>query len=970
MRLPQLRGRKWNYTAIAFLMPFAFFLILMLAAGVTPFGNRSLLMSDCWHQYFPFFKQFRRALLSGDSLLYSWNVGMGMDYLGLISYYLGSPLNLLSVLLPESLVLPYFSLLTPLRLALASMFCAIFLKKLYHKNDLSIAIFGTFYGFCAWALAYQWNVMWLDTFVLLPLVALGTVTLLRDKKFTLYTVTLALSVLINYYIGFFTCIFVLLMFICYQICRCRSVKRFFSDLCRIGLFTVLAIGMTAILSLPTLSALGTTYSSINEYPNGFAVNIVASEQCQQAWEAWNNFEIAKQTGSFSIGLWLTAIWHSFGPVLSGMGQVAGNLAGGNSMNFIAAEGLPNIYTGVSVLFFAFLFLMAGKVKLRDKICSICLLAFLFVSFILRQLDYIWHGFHFTNMIPYRFSFIVSFVLIVMAYRAYLVRHRFKVLHVVLAALLTLEVFLLSKHAAEIPVAFGSFGDFIHYLAGAIIGNASDFAALNSLYGTYGPVYVFVLFNGVFLLFLLAILLYAGIVRFRPAKTNEEKRELVVLRAGKRRIATGLLSFVMVLEIAIHLLNFATTFFFVDLYDYPRGTEYTESMIKYMQEREDSLFYRAEVTHTQTLNDGALNGYNGITTFTSSANVKVTEFMCSMGFEAQNNWNRYAYEESSPVADLFLSLKYMIEREGRVEENPYFNDVHSYGQVHLLENNYYLPLGFLAESGLGEMQLQQGSQHAFLNQNMIFSAATGITDNVWKTTPESWLTISGSGVDINAQHASGYASYQTSGGGMLTFRYEIQEEGFLAMDAYMYARNSFHVYLNGAYLYTESMTLPQTFGISQVRPGDVVEIRISCPAGENSSMSVHTALLDDAVFKKGYELLSASTLELTEFSNTRVAGDISCNRDGLMYTSIPDNGNWKVWVDGKQTDPVIVGDAMVGVKLTKGDHKIVFTYENKSFNLGLLITLGSLLVFLTIVYLDNRLWWNSKAKSIYRKIVKK
>ena len=262
MNLCKLRSWRPNYLAAAFFMPFTVLLMLMIFIGITPFGTRSMLYSDMWHQYFPFFKAFRLALRNGDSLLYSWNVGLGMDYLGLISYYLGSPLNLLSVLLPyDSWVLPYFSFLVPLKLSLASLFFAIFLKRMFGKNDISIAIFGSFYGLCAWALGYQWNVMWLDTFALLPLVALGTVYLLRDRKFILYTVTLCLSIFINYYVGFFTCIFVLLSFICYQICRCRSVKDFFLDLGRIALFSVLAIGMTAVLELPALAALGKTYSS-------------------------------------------------------------------------------------------------------------------------------------------------------------------------------------------------------------------------------------------------------------------------------------------------------------------------------------------------------------------------------------------------------------------------------------------------------------------------------------------------------------------------------------------------------------------------------------------------------------------------------------------------------------------------------------------------------------------------------------
>mgnify|MGYP002553400498 CR=1 FL=1 len=168
-------GRKfhWNYTALAFAIPCMGMLFVMLISQYEPFGKYSMLYSDMYHQYYPFFVAFRRALRSGSGLLYTWSVGMGMDYLGLISYYLASPLNLLSVLVPEGWLLEFFSLLVPVKLGFAGMFFAIFLKKLFGKNDASIAVFGGFYGLCAWALGYQWNVMWLDTFALLPLVALA-----------------------------------------------------------------------------------------------------------------------------------------------------------------------------------------------------------------------------------------------------------------------------------------------------------------------------------------------------------------------------------------------------------------------------------------------------------------------------------------------------------------------------------------------------------------------------------------------------------------------------------------------------------------------------------------------------------------------------------------------------------------------------------------------------------------------------
>jgi uncharacterized membrane protein YfhO len=253
-----------------------------------------MLYSDMFHQYYPFFVEFRETLRSGESLLWNWSVGLGMDYLGLISYYLASPLNLLSVLVPDGWVLGYFSLLMPIKIGLASGFFAIMLKKLYGKDDLALTLFGSFYGMCAWALGYQWNIMWLDTFALLPLVMLGTVLLLRDKKYILYTITLFLSIFANYYVGFFVCIFVLLFFFCYELCRFRSVWRFLCDFARIGFFTVLAIGMTAILELPALAALQDTYSSINKFPEGFSVNLITGEAVTLAKEAWEAFKTAKE----------------------------------------------------------------------------------------------------------------------------------------------------------------------------------------------------------------------------------------------------------------------------------------------------------------------------------------------------------------------------------------------------------------------------------------------------------------------------------------------------------------------------------------------------------------------------------------------------------------------------------------------------------------------------------------------------
>ena len=862
MKLPQMKEKKRNYLALAFAIPFAGMLMLMLICQFEPFGQYAILYSDMYHQYFPFFVAFRKALLSGESLLWSWSVGLGMDYLGLIAYYLASPLNLLSVILPESWMLPYFSLLVPLKLGLASMFFALFLKKVFDTEDIGLALFGSFYGLCAWALAYLWNIMWLDTFALLPLVVLGMVSLLTKRKFLLYTLTLFLSIWANYYVGFFTCVFLLLIFFCYEFCRWGGWKKFFIDLGLMALFSAIAIGMTALLELPALAALQTTQSSVNTFPEGFQLNIADED-------TW-------------MGL------------LDAMRQVAGNMNGGLEPTF--KEGLPNLYCGLFANAFAILFLFGKDIRTKDKICAVFLLLFFNISFIVRQLDYIWHGFHFTNMIPYRFSFLHSFVVLYMAYRAYLQRDSFRFWQILCAGLLAIGLVLCADNR-------------------------------------FDPMYL--AYNGAFMLLYLFILVYPHTFR-KPPQGDDEEQVRVYQRkvAAQQQQCKGFLCMVIALEMVLNLVNFGAHFPGTSTAFYPRGKEYTASMIRYMHEREwDELFFRAETTHTQTLNDGALNNYNGVSAFTSSANVNVTEFMRKLGYGAKNTYNRYCFEESSPVSNLFLGLKYMIERKGAVENNPYFTDLHYYGDVHLLENNAYLPLGFLAEPELAELSFE-GSEDAFDFQNDLFMAATGGDDRVWRHLYGSVLSISAVEATLANETTDGYCTYTTENSpGVVTYQYTADREGFLCIRLDLSKRNDFTVSLNGETLYSESISLPQMLAVSQVGIGDVVEIAIDCASNESGTINISAALMNDAVFQEGYSRLSQSVLELDRFSTTALDGTILCNRDGLLYTSIPQNGNWHVYVDGVEVESQLVGNAMLAVPLTKGYHEIALRYRNPAFSWG-------------------------------------
>ena len=175
---------------------------------------------------------------------------------------------------------------------------------------------------------------------------------------------------------------------------------------------------------------------------------------------------------------------------------------------------------------------------------------------------------------------------------------------------------------------------------------------------------------------------------------------------------------------------------------------------------------------------------------------------------------------------------------------------------------------------------------------------------------------------------------------------------MCLDLNLYQQKQFSVWHNGARLYSENYDLGQILGVTEVRAGDTVEVRVTCKANQTgTSLSIKAAILNEEVFRKGYEILNASTLQMTDFSGTYIAGTIDCNRDGLLYTSIPQNGNWVAFVDGQPAEITLVGDCMVGLMLTEGQHSIAFRYENQALRWGSLITGGCGLIFAAVIVTD-------------------
>ena len=935
-RLDDKKGAYKNFFVIlSFIVPFLLMYIAFAVHKCQPFGDQQILVTDLWHQYFPYLVDYQDKLQHGQSLLWSWSQGGGTNYLSLIAYYLASPLNFLTILLPSNLfgsnietLNIYLTFSVAARIGCAGGFCAIFLRYVFKRDDMSLVIFSTGFALSAFFMGYYWCYIWLDTAALTPLVIMGMIALMKERKYRLYIITLALSVLSNYYVGLFTCIFTLLCFIGYNIIEFKGFKVFFKNFLRIAICTTIALMITLALIMPAFFGLQNTHAAGKSFPTQYGINIPAYQV---------SFD------SFGDAVWTT---------MDGLRHVLAN-----SMSFIEpatkdSDSMPNVACGMVALVFALMFFVSRKIKLREKIFCGGLLVFMGLSFVIRQLDYIWHGFHFTNMIPYRFSYLVSFVVVVMAFRVFHVVQHSTIFDVAITALLTLVFFLLTAELnPEYTLGSGDNAVTINVVLWSAIMAAIVLISL-ALYSTY-------IFNKSVMAAILAV---------------------IVIVSGSVTAYIGV-----------------DTTKTTAVYDYPRGSENTANVVEYMKAEEENTpeLWRAEFTSTQTLCDPPLNGFNGVSMFNSVTNESITRFMQNFGLMGWLSGNRYTYAESSPVSNLFMNLKYIIARDGNYNNGEFLSEVKTEGNVKLLKNTAYLPMGFMTGKSLlhYEGEDDEDTYNPFDKQNDFFKRATGVKDDVY----ERVQVVNQSHTDysqfhVNLPYEGAYGSYTFSCVDStvkphLHWNYTAPKSGWY----YAYTRitdgDNVTIYKNGAVRDGTSsfyVKRPYIMAIGYYEEGETISVHCELEENASGSAQIYVNYFNADVFRQGYTKLTESVMTTTSLSGSSMEGTIDVKEDGLFFTSIPfEDGQteddaligklfgsksegWTAYVDGEEVEITPVANAMVAFKLGKGQHTIRLQFIPKGFIKGMICTCTALLLF--ILYTLFLFLW--RKKKLPRKLLDK
>lgn len=884
------KGFNARYCWLASLCTAFIMVVVYYCYDLFPFGDITILRMDLYHQYGPLFAELYDRVTSLESLLYSWNSGGGGAFLGNFYNYLASPTAIFMLLLGHKNMTEAIALMVLTKAAAASFTFSFFISKKFNIQNPLTAAFGVLYACSGYFIAYYWNIMWLDAFYLFPLVMLGIEYVVSQGKMKLYTISLALTIITNYYMGYMVCIFSVLYFLYLFISKHSFSETYFGRLAkrekgakgflvwsynnlrnnmfidrgvRFAFSSIGAALLSAFALLPIYFIIMNCSATSGEFPQEFKTY-------------------------FSIFDFLANHLAYLDPTIRSSGT----------------DVLPNVYCGILTVMLVPLYLFSNKVPFKEKIMSVGLMGVMFASFYTNYLNYIWHGLHFPNDLPYRFSYMYSFVLLILAFRAITFIKEYTNRQIIGVAVATAFFVILVQE-----IGSKNFSETGVWICIAFIGIYC--LALGILKNDKYP-YIAAA----------ALVLCSCCAEYTVANTNNYSMDQPKVN-------------------------------FVSDYDDFRKIKST------IDEYEGNDSYRMELTSLRARMDPCWYDYNGMSTFSSMAYEKVSNMQNHLGMFS-NHINSYTYNRQTAVYNAFFALDYIVDNTTRekAEMNPnLYNKIGEASIFTAYENLYQLPIAFRVNDEITEWS--HDNPNPFEVQSSLFGSSTGI-HTVFNDMELS--SVSGNGASCNdlSYEDDGYYPYTVSEklGASLSFEYTVKEAG----NAYIYLKSSVNdidsitVTLADGTVVTQSIdTKPHILDLGHLDVGEKVQIYAPLDEGKDGFIYLFGVTLDMESFNRGYELLKADSLNVTSFEETNITGNINASADGVLYTSINYDTGWSVYIDGEKVstaDIISIGnDALLGVNITAGEHTVEFKYIPEGLILGVLISLTTacLMILLCIMF---------------------
>lgn len=869
-----------RFVALSALLAIVCIAFIFAVFKLFPFGDTTVMRMDLYHQYGPLFVEFYDRIAEHKSFIFSWESGGGSSFLGNYFNYLSSPVSFIIFLFDRKQISYAITALVAVKAALSAGTFTYYLKNSLGRHSYASAAFGVFYAFCGYFLAYYWNIMWLDGMILLPLIALGIEKIIHNGKPALYICSLTLLLFSSYYIGYMVCIFSILYFIAYffmkngfdskadenlVITKKYSLKKvtnnkFIHRGIKFALSSVLAAALCACTLIPVYFILQACSATSDSFPNSFE----------------SYFDLLNLISSHLDGLETTI-------------RSSGD------------DVLPNISCGLLAVILVPLYIANKDIRLKEKAMYVLLLLFFVFSFDNNCMNFIWHAFHFPNDLPYRFSFMYCFIILVIAFKELMHIKATSYKDIAMAGMLWLLVIILYE---KFPT--------------------------NKI--TSFTIYVSIAF----------VIIWTGVLLF--IKKGHATKFII----GITIIAITFCE-VIVAQPNSYVFTQKQSDYVVDYDSYTEAIDYTYN--------EDKDFYRTELCYLNTRMDPCLYGYNGMSTFSSMAYEDYSKTQYSLGMFG-NRINSYTYNTQTPVYNMMFAVKYLMQNDTSLEPSTDFY-THFYQtedeKTDVYKNDCYLPIAFAASSDIEDWNNEEGNP--FEVQEDFIDRAAGVSDVF---IPVEYTSTEGDGVDCEA----------VTENGCYTFTKFDESSDYGTVDITVKAVNDSNLYIyisspdieNVNYYWNneendkyQSISEPYIMDLGMHNAGDEITISLDCGSIDTTSsyFDIYAYNIDKEVFESAYEMLNLGAMDITSYSDTKLEGKINAGYDGILYTSIPYDEGWSVYIDGVKADTYAIGGCQLAADIAEGEHTVSFRYSPKGLKYGILITAAAWICIIAVIIAKKR-----------------
>lgn len=862
------RKRHWGIYVIAFCLPIIGLLIYMIIGKCYPFGDNSILLGDARDQYLSFFTELYNRIKNGQSLLFSWNGGMGYDFYTNMMYYLMSPFNIIALCfggysMELGMIVTMAVEIGACAVSALYYFRHTYINSLQHGriNDGLTLVFSIAYAMCNYILAYQYNLMWLTSLVLVPILMLGIEKIVRKNDYRLYIVTLFFVFVVNFYFAWFVCVLSFLWFVDQNRGGVKEwLKRFLKWL----LVSVCAAVAASAVLIPCYELVRTRndgYTGISAYN----------------WKTVGN--IGSFIQSFFWGHDLDTSGHSFFTY--------------------------NMYCGIIVIILMLCYFFNADIALKQRLKRLVIIILLAISLNVAGLIYIMHGFNYPHSVSNRSTVILVFFIIITGFeQTNCLRKNGIWKSIAIIGLLLLGIgcaFIFNDNVQNLTCYFVTIIVTMYYIICFVLFERKSIGKKS-------------------LILNIAVLGFCEILSNSFFTNNKENVDIRVLQ------------------------NIAVS----------QWSDEYESIKEDNGDRKTSwIFSTNDMTHSDT------------NLFSSMKNTDMVWLFQKLGLTYQVNGGCYIYRGTTPITAAMFNVRNVLTSSPAhysgysvLDRKEIYNqDTDTSCNLSLMENDYIAGLGFM---GSDKLITWNNSENVFEYQNDFIHKVTGEKETVFSSTDISDIDFAGNYCLPLKQKENRFPYMSTAINDAvmdIELGFDVPED----MHLYAYLSDINHVmtniYIDGQE-YSPLDSYPssgETVDLGNLKKGQrvIMVIYTLASPGTKGEVSVDFYKCDDELAKACVEKIREHKLNVTKFKDTCIEGNITASEDGIMYTSIPYYKGFKVYVDGKQTEITRIGNALIGVKLQKGEHDIRITYFPYGLKLGIILSVFGIFCIILIVWINTR-----------------